>query len=281
MIKKNIMSIDVEDWYSSSLDLFKDSDIQHGNKPDPSIVTNTRHSLEMLRKTENSGTFFILGTVAEHYPDLVKEILDSGHEVATHGYGHNLVYKLDEKSFAEDLEKSLGFLGRAGCSDVIGYRAPYWSITKKSLWALDVLKKFGFCYDSSIFPIRRKLYGIPDARTEPYKHDNGLWEFPPATYRFFGINIPIAGGGYLRLAPYSLIKRAIEKNQSQNTKVFYFHPYELDPSDVEMKHKVKSMVSFIYWIQQIVGRKDNPQKLKKLIEGYDFVSFVEVLKYLE
>src|SRR4030066_602406 len=124
----NIISIDVEDWYSSSLDLFKDSNVQHGSKPDPSVGANTRNTLKLLKETGNTGTFFVLGTVAEYYPDLVKEILDNGHEVGTHGYGHNLVYKLTPEEFERDIVKSLEYLGRAGCEDVVGYRAPYWSI---------------------------------------------------------------------------------------------------------------------------------------------------------
>ena len=162
---KNIITIDVEDWYNSSLDLFKDTNVEHGAKPDASVVDNTLCTLKLLAETKNKATFFILGTVAEYYPDLVKEILIQGHEVATHGYAHNLVYKLSPQEFEDDLRKSLDYLAKAECSQILGYRAPYWSITKKSLWALEVLQKLGLKYDSSIFPIKRGLYGGAENQT--------------------------------------------------------------------------------------------------------------------
>lgn len=277
----NIISIDVEDWYNSSLDIFKDSTIEHGAKPDSSVVDNTLSTLNLLAETKNKATFFVLGTVAEHYPDLIKEILKQGHEVATHGYAHNLVYNLSPEEFEKDLAIALEHLSNAGCSETIGYRAPYWSITKKSLWALESLKKFGIKYDSSIFPIRRGLYGIPDAKPSVHQLENGLWEFPPATIRMFGINWPIAGGGYLRLVPYWIIASAIQKSAGKQIRIFYFHPYELDPKDVHLKHKVKSVSSAAYWLQQIIGRGSNPDKIKKLLSEFKFNSIKNTLSNLQ
>lgn len=273
----NIMTIDVEDWYNSSLDLFKDTDVEHGAKPDANVVDNTLYSLKLLAETKNKATFFVLGTVAEYYPDLVKEILSQGHEVATHGYAHNLVYKLSPQEFEDDLKISLDYLAKAGCSQILGYRAPYWSITKKSLWALEVLHKLKFKYDSSVFPIRRGLYGIHDANRHVHQIRNGLWEFPPATIRMLGVNLPIAGGGYLRMVPYSIIASAIRKSYGQQLRVFYFHPYELDPTDVQLKHKVKSLGTLAYWFQQKLGRKDNPEKLKRLLTEFRFTSIKNTL----
>ena len=135
----NIMTVDVEDWYHSSLDIFKDSDVKHGSRPDPSVVDNTLQTLDLLSKTGNKTTFFVLGTVAEHYLDIVKEILNKRHEVATHGYSHELVYNMKPEEFEDDLKILLDHLDRAGCNQVFGYRAPCWSITKKSLWVLDIL----------------------------------------------------------------------------------------------------------------------------------------------
>lgn len=272
----NIMTIDVEDWYNSSLDLFKDTTVKHGTKPDPSVVDNTLFTLELLAKTNNKATFFVLGTVAEYYPDLVREMLTQGHEVASHGYAHDLVYNLSQSEFEDDLKIAMEHLTNAGCVEVLGYRAPYWSITKKSLWALDVLQRLGFKYDSSIFPIKRGLYGIPDAKTDIHEIKPGFWELPPATIRLPGINVPIAGGGYLRLAPYRIITSAIRKSDQQ-TKVFYFHPYELDPTDTKLKHKVRSITSVLYWMQQKIGRKSNPEKLKRLLAEYSFTSIKQHL----
>ena len=277
----NIITIDVEDWYHSSLDLFKDSPVQHGAKPDPSVVDNTLLTLDLLSKTGNKATFFVLGTVAEHYPDIVKEILNKGNEVATHGYSHKLVYNMKPEEFEDDLNISLEYLSKAQCSEILGYRAPYWSITKRSLWALEILSKLGFKYDSSIFPIKRGLYGIPDAPTYPHQISKDFWEFPPATIRMFGINWPIAGGGYLRMVPYWIVASAIRKSSSWRLRVFYFHPYELDPTDVHLKHKVKSAGTAAYWFQQKIGRGSNPDKLKKLLSEFKFTSIKETLSNLQ
>ncbi len=276
-VLNNVMSIDVEDWYHSSLDIFKDSDTKHGSKPNESVVDNTLTTLDLLSETSNKATFFVLGTVAEHYPDIVKEILNQGHEVATHGYSHRLVYNMTPETFKDDLKVSFDHLQKAGCSEILGYRAPYWSITKKSLWALEVLKNLGLKYDSSIFPIKRGLYGIPNAKTYPNEIIEGLWEFPPATIRFSGINLPIAGGGYLRLMPYKIISSAIKKDVSKDTKVFYFHPYELDPEDTKLQHKAKSITTIFYWIQQKLGRGSNPEKLRLLLKEFKFQSFKHIL----
>jgi polysaccharide deacetylase family protein (PEP-CTERM system associated) len=277
----NIISIDVEDWYNSSLDLFKDSTVKHGAKPDPSVVDNTLQTLDLLSKTSNKTTFFVLGTVAEHYPDLVKEMINQGHEIATHGYSHKLVYNMSPTEFKDDLNIALEHLANAGSPDVLGYRAPYWSITKKSLWALEILQKLGFKYDSSIFPIRRGLYGIPDANPHVHQIVKGFWEFPPATIRMFGMNWPIAGGGYLRMAPYRIVASAIRKSSGRQIRVFYFHPYELDPTDVRLKHTVKSAGTLAYWLQQVVGRGSNPDKIKRLLSEFNFTSIKETLSNLQ
>lgn len=277
----NVISVDVEDWYHSSLDLFKDSPVRHGAKPDMSVVDNTLQTLDLLSRTDNRATFFVLATVAEHYPDIVKEILKRGHEVATHGYCHKLIYNMRAEEFEDDLKISLEHLNRAGCDRILGYRAPYWSITKRSLWALGILRKLGFKYDSSIFPIRRGLYGIPGANPSVHKIAEDFWEFPPATIRMFGINWPIAGGGYLRMVPYRIIASAIRKSFGRQLGVFYFHPYELDPTDVHLKHKVKSAGTIAYWLQQKLGRGSNPDKLKRLLSEFKFTSIKETLSSLE
>lgn len=277
----NIMTVDVEDWYNSSLDIFKDSDVKHGSKTDPSVVDNTLKTLDLLSASGNKATFFVLGSVAKHYPDIVKEILGRGHEVASHGYAHQLVYNLTQMEFEDDLKLSMDFLAKAGCSEILGYRAPYWSITKKSLWALKVLQKLGFKYDSSIFPIRRGLYGIPDAEPLVHKIKDDFWEFPPATIRILGMNWPIAGGGYLRMAPYRILNSAIQKSSGKKLRVFYCHPYELDPADIHMQHKVRSLWSLAYWMQQRIGRKSNPEKLKRLIFEFKFISIKDALGSLQ
>lgn len=281
MAVNHIFTVDVEDWYHSSLDIFKDTNVQHGTKPLESVVDNTLTTLALLAESNNKATFFVLGTVAQYYPDLVKEILNQGHEVATHGYAHELVYNLTPQSFEMDIKKSLDLISQAGCTEVTGYRAPYWSIKKQNLWALEVLQKMGFRYDSSIFPISRGLYGIPDANPCIHRTNDTFWEFPPATIRCLGRNWPIAGGGYLRLLPYGIIQRAIRTATNDQMRVFYCHPYELDPTDMQLQHRVKSLSSAVYYVQQIIGRKSNPDKLKRLIRENRFISIKEALCELE
>ena len=277
----SVMTIDVEDWYHSSLDLFKDSSVAHGTKPEASVVDNTYYALDLLSQTGNKATFFVLGTVAQHYPDIIKEILNRGHEVGCHGYSHELIYNITPGEFEDDVKTCLDYLAKAGCFQVLGYRAPYWSITKKSLWALEILQKLGFKYDSSIFPIRRSLYGIPDADPNVHQIVEGFWEFPPSTIRMFGVNWPIAGGGYLRMVPYGVVASAIRKASNQRIMVFYFHPYELDPKDIYLKHRVKSVKSVAYWLQQAVGRRSNPDKIRKLLCEFKFTSIKETLLNLQ
>ncbi len=266
------MTVDVEDWYTSSIDLFAEAAGDHGRAPDPSVVANTRRCLELFARNRSKATFFILTTVAEAYPDLIREIEREGHEVGVHGYQHRLIYRLTPAEFEEDLKRAIGILRGIGIRWIKGFRAPYWSITKKSLWALEILKRNGLRYDSSIFPIYRRLYGIPDAPTNPYEVLPGLMEFPPATYRFCGLNVPIAGGGYLRLLPYRLLKVMIGRAARQGGLVFYLHPYELDPTDVQGVASLKGLKSRLYFVQQMLGRNGNPHKIEELLAIASFDS---------
>lgn len=267
-----IMTVDVEDWYTSSLDLFPEAEADHGGPPDASVLANTRRCLELLARNNSKATFFILTTVAEAYPELIREIEREGHEIGVHGYQHRLIYRLTPAEFEQDLRKSIAILRKIGVRQICGFRAPYWSITKKSFWALDILKNNGFKYDSSIFPIRRRLYGIPDAPTQPYEVIPGLMEYPPATCRLCGLNIPIAGGGYLRIFPYALLKSIIRRAARRFRLVFYLHPYELDPADVRGMGSPRGLKSRVYLAQQMLGRKKNPRKLEALLASARFES---------
>jgi polysaccharide deacetylase family protein (PEP-CTERM system associated) len=275
-MKVDLLTIDVEDWYNSSLDVFSDTDIKHGCKPDESVVQNTLLSLELLKKSKIKATHFVLGTVAQHYPDLIKEILLQGHEVASHGFAHQLVYNLTPASFEDDLLRSLEHLTNAGCENILGYRAPYWSIKKENLWAIDVLHKLGFKYDSSIFPIRRGLYGIPNANREIHMIREGMMEVPPATLRVFGTNIPMAGGGYLRIFP-EYIFFTLLKMFKNKVNTFYYHPYELDSSDTQLKHELRSIKTNLSYLQQKLGRRRNLKKLKKLIAQLHSINIMDYL----
>jgi len=272
-----VMTVDVEDWFTSSVDLFSEAAAagQHGRKPDESVLRNTLKCLELFARHGSKATFFILTTVAEAYPDLIREIERQGHEVGIHAYRHRLVYNLAPQEFEEDLKRSLEILHGIGVKKIYGFRAPYWSITKKSLWALDILQRHGLKYDASIFPIYRELYGIPDAPTAPHEIRPGFWEFPPATARCLGVNLPIAGGGYLRMLPYGLLRPLIRRAGCSGSRIFYLHPYELDPDDAHLPTKLNSLKSRLYYWQQMIGRRGNPEKIERLLQLARFQSIVE------
>lgn len=196
------------------------------------VVANTRRILRLLAEYNVRATFFVLGWVADRHPDLVEEIAAAGHEVGTHGYWHELIYRQTAAQFAADLSLSLHVIGRAA-SDVrlVGYRAPAFSITRQSLWALDILRDHGIQYDSSIFPLAaHDRYGIHDADRFANKVRDSLWEFPASTVRVGKRNLPVAGGGYFRLFPLWVTRQAIRHiNAEGYPAVIYLHPWEFDP----------------------------------------------------
>lgn len=195
------------------------------------VVANTRRILGILAEHGVHATFFVLGWVAERHPDLVREIASGGHEIATHGYAHEIIYRQTPDAFADDLRRALDSLGPEYAGRPLGYRAPSFSITRRSLWALDVLRDHGIAYDSSIFPlVAHDRYGIGDAHRFANKLPCGLWEFPVSTVRLAGRNWPVAGGGYLRLLPLWVTRRAIRHLNAQgHPAVVYVHPWEIDP----------------------------------------------------
>lgn len=273
----NALTIDVEDWYTSSLALFNAPSSAYGQRPAESVISNTRKVLKILRQYNYKATFFVLATVAEYYANLVKEIHEQGHEVATHGYSHTLVYQMCPEEFEEDLVKSIELIEDIIKEKVIGYRAGYFSITKKSLWALDILLKHGIKYDSSIFPIRRKFYGIPDFPRFPSvvknQGSNQLWEIPPSTISFIGRNFPIGGGGYLRVFPYWFIRWGIKKlNKQGHPGVIYMHPYEMDPKDIGIKHSSRGGRTKLTLFTQRMNRSRFQGKTRKLLDEFKFSS---------
>jgi polysaccharide deacetylase family protein (PEP-CTERM system associated) len=199
------------------------------------VEENTHKLLQLFADTDIKITFFILGWVAERYPELVKAIHEQGHEIASHGYSHQLIYKQDPAVFRAETIKSKQILEDLAQVQVTGYRAASYSITRKSLWALDTLAELGFTWDSSIFPTRHDNYGIPGSPEEPYKiittSGKVLTEFPLTTAKVFGQSIPAAGGGYFRQYPYALSRWLFERASNNQTKaqIFYLHPWEIDP----------------------------------------------------
>ncbi len=222
----NALTIDLEDWYQGL-----QVPMREWGRYEDRVVPATERLLEILEQADAKATFFALGFVAERHPEIIGRVAAEGHEVATHGYSHSLIYELDEERFREELRRSLQLLGDASGQRVLGHRAPFFSITRRSLWALDVLDEEGLRYDASIFPVRNWRYGIEDAPRWPYHPIPGrqLNEFPMSTCRIRRRNIPVTGGAYFRIYPYALSRRLLETtNAHGHPAVFYLHPWELD-----------------------------------------------------
>ena len=229
----NAMTVDVEDYFqASAFDRVVSRADWHGFES--RVVGNTHRLLTLFDRHDVRATFFVLGWVAERFPELVREIAGLGHEVASHGFHHQLIYTLTPEQFREDVRRAKAVAeDAAGCA-VVGYRAPSFSVVKSSLWALDVLLEEGYEYDASIFPIHHDRYGIPDAPRHIHRiarEAGEIVEVPGSTVRAGTANLPIAGGGYFRLFPYAWTRWGINRVNTvdQAPVVFYLHPWEIDP----------------------------------------------------
>lgn len=222
----NALTIDLEDWYQGL-----QVPMSEWSRYEDRVVPATERLLAILEEAGVKATFFALGFVAECHPEIIQRVAATGHEVATHGYSHSLIYELDQERFRQELRRSLDLLTDASGQRVLGHRAPFFSITRRSLWALDVLEEEGLRYDASIFPVRNWRYGIEDAPRWPYQPIPGkqLSEFPMSTCRIRNRNIPVTGGAYFRIYPYALSRRLLHMTNSHgHPAVFYLHPWELD-----------------------------------------------------
>ncbi|WP_292272652.1 XrtA system polysaccharide deacetylase [Marinobacter sp.] len=228
------MSIDVEDYFHVAA-------LSGVIRPDqwdslPSRVEqNTERLLSLFEKHEVKATFFVLGWVADRFPELIRKLSDHGHEIASHGYSHQLIYNQTQDVFREETIRSKALLEDITGKAIVGYRAASYSITRDSLWALDILSDVGFTWDSSIFPIRHDNYGIPNSPSAPYSIETAsgaiIREFPLTTAKITGLSIPAAGGGYFRQFPYPVF-RHLFRNASgfgARPQMFYLHPWEIDP----------------------------------------------------
>lgn len=263
----NALSFDIEDWFQVE-NLKPAIPREKWDGLELRVEANTRRILALLRESDARATFFILGWVAERCKDLVREIDRGGHEVASHGYGHGLVYDMTPEAFRDDLRKSKDILEDIVGKPVIGYRAPSFSITPQSIWALDILKETGFKYDSSVFPVSiHDRYGFSGCDTRPFTWPNGLLEIPLAVYRIGRLSLPAAGGGYFRLFPYEYFRRVFSRlNRRGDPVTFYMHPWELDPGQPRVK------VPWFYRFRHYVNLDKAEARLSRLLNDFRFTT---------
>ena len=275
----NALTIDVEDYFQVNAFANHIRRDQWDTYP-LRVDGNTRRILDLLDNFSITATFFVLGWVAERLPGLTKEIHRRGHEIACHGYGHELIYSIGPDRFRADIRRAKTILEDQCGERVNGYRAPSYSITGKSLWALEILVEEGFTYDSSIFPVIHDTYGIPAAERFPHRLQTGagpLIEFPlttvPLHFFYKEVRLPIAGGGYLRLFPAELLAWGIKRinSQEQQPAVLYFNPWEIDPDQPRIKASLKSR--FRHYLNLI----KTEGKLKHLFGELEFGTMMSVL----
>ena len=271
----NAMSVDVEDYFQVSA---FDAVVSRADWPslESRVVANTERLLDLFDRTSVRATFFVLGWVAEHFPALIRDIAARGHEIASHGYNHQLVYSISPAAFREDVRSAKRLLEDLSGTPVRGYRAPSYSIVERSLWALDVLIEEGYEYDTSIYPIHHDRYGIANAERQVHvlKRARGsLIEFPGSTVRLGGVNLPIGGGGYFRLLPYGWTRWGIERVNTVERQpvVFYLHPWEVDPEQPRMS------VGRATRIRHYTGLASTLARLTRLVSTFRFDTVASVI----
>jgi polysaccharide deacetylase family protein (PEP-CTERM system associated) len=254
----NALTIDVEDYFQvSAMAPYIRRD--EWDSRECRVERNVDRILALLAKHETRATFFTLGWIAERYPHLVRQIVDQGHELASHGYGHQRASDLSRSEFLDDVVRAKRLLEDIGGVAVQGYRAPSFSIGECNLWAFDVLQNAGYRYSSSIYPIKHDHYGMPDAPRFAHEVAGGLIEIPVTTLRVRGRNLPSSGGGYFRLLPYALSRWMIGKVNADDRQpaIFYFHPWEIDHGQprvpgIDLKTRFRHYVN----IGRMEGRLD-------------------------
>ncbi|HXV36765.1 MAG TPA: XrtA system polysaccharide deacetylase [Myxococcota bacterium] len=275
----NALTVDLEEYFQVS-NFEKLIDRNAWNALPSRVNEPTQRLLDLFDATESRATFFALGWIAERNPQLLRAIAERGHEIACHGYGHELVYAIGPERFRSDLKRARSAIEDATGRRVRGYRAPSYSITKASLWALPILVQEGFDFDSSIFPVRHPRYGIPDFARWPVKLDLGaglsIREFPLTTLALGRFNLPLAGGAYLRFLPPALFRVGFSRLQAAGKPtVLYVHPWEIDPGQPRQAVSARVRVNHYHNLGATEGR------LRGLLERFEFNSLGDVLDGLE
>jgi polysaccharide deacetylase family protein (PEP-CTERM system associated) len=263
----NAMTVDVEDYFQVSafrrVIRYQDWDGMQSR-----VEKNTQKVLDLLAEFNVHGTFFILGWVAERFPTLVRRIQEGGHELGCHSYAHRLIYELTPKEFRADTQRALDAIQDATGSPVRAYRAPSFSITPRSAWAIEVLLELGFALDSSVFPIRHDLYGFSGAPRQPFRigvNGSSLIEFPPPTLALGSWRFPVTGGGYLRLLPLSFQLQTLKGMERRGeTFLVYVHPWEFDPEQPRIVASLRSR------LRHYSRLSDTHSRLRLLLRRFRF-----------
>jgi len=270
----NALTFDVEDYYQvSAFDGLLSRTAWDGM---PSrVLASTERLLALCDEAGVRATFFVLGYVAWRHRSLVRAISRAGHEVGCHGFWHRLIYEQTPGEFRDDVRQARDLLEEIVGAPVTSYRAPSFSVTRRSEWALDVLLEEGFLIDSSVYPVRHDRYGLPGAAPEPHpveRHGGLLWEFPPPVWRVCGYPLPVGGGGYFRLYPYPLTKHGLRSiNRAGRPFAFYLHPWEVDPAQPRLS------AGWLRSWRHYVGLKRTEGRLARLLRDFRFGTLTEAL----
>lgn len=272
----NALTVDVEDYFHVAA-FSKQIDPASWDSFPLRVESNTHRLLDLFAQYNTKATFFVLGWVAERCPNLVREIVRQGHEIACHGYSHQLIYMQDPVVFRQETIRAKKCLEDQAQCVVAGYRAASYSITKRSLWALDVLAELGFHYDSSIFPIRHDRYGIPNSPRWPYElitpSGHKLIEFPPSTIKLANYVMPVGGGGYFRIYPYWVTCAALAaiNHANKHPFIFYLHPWEIDPDQPQIK------AGWLSTFRHYTNLSRCEYRLTKLLKDFNFEPALNIL----
>ncbi len=264
----NCITIDVEDWFC--VESFRDHfPIEVWDKQKTRVLSNIVRTCELLDEYNVKATFFILGWVAEKFPEIADYLNSNGHEIGSHSYSHSLIFKMSPQEFREDTIRSLEAINSGADIPIRGYRAPSFSINRKHEWVWQILTDLGFSYDSSVFPVLHDIYGAPNAPRFAHEihvdESRSILEIPPSTVRLFGKNFGVGGGGYLRFFPYWYTARAFKRlNKLGFPGIVYFHPWEIDVNQPRIDAKFKSR------LRHYTNLKTTEIKLRKLLKNFKF-----------
>jgi polysaccharide deacetylase family protein (PEP-CTERM system associated) len=273
---RNILTFDVEEYFHASI-FEKVVTPDRWPQLESRVERNVERILDLLERYQVRATFFVLGWIGEHHPWVVKKIAAFGHEIASHGYDHRLIYQMSPDDFCKQLSSSVDILQGLTGKKIIGFRAPSFSIKEDTLWAFEILAEAGIRYDSSIFPIFHDRYGIPQTPREKFKietdHGAEIIELPPSSIRILGQNLPFGGGGYFRLFPLWFTNWSLRRINSRGMPVvFYLHPWELDPQQPALR------IGFWERFRHYSNLKIVERKLERLLQTFRFLPICEFLE---